>query len=202
MASERPAPAPTTPPNVGEVTALLLAVGDGEQGAFDALLPVVYDELKRVARGRLRHESAANPLQTTALVHEAYIRLIDQRQVQWANRSHFFAVASLAMRRLLVNAARDRQRLKRGGGAVLLPLDEELAAGPAERTVDILALDQALTQLEAVSERARRVVECRFFGGLSIDETAEALGVAPMTVKRDWRTARAWLARSMGAPTG
>ena len=184
-------------PAPGEVTELLLALAGGEARAMDELVPLVYEELKRLARSRLRRESASNPIQTTALVHEAYLKLVDQRRVQWNDRAHFFAVASMAMRRVLVNAAKARARLKRGGGALLLSLDSDLQIGAPARTLDIIALDQALTGLEQVSERARQVVECRFFGGLSIEETAEALRVAPMTVKRDWRTAQAWLGREL-----
>ncbi len=181
----------------GEVTELLVALSAGRSGVQEALAPLVYAELKRIARGRLRRESASQPLQTTALVHEAWLSLVDQQRVQWQGRAHFFAVASMAMRRVLVDQARARRRLKRGGDTVIVSLEAVGEPGAAPRTLDILALDRALQRLEEQSVRARKVVECRYFGGLSIDETAEALGVAPMTVKRDWRTARAWLARAL-----
>ena len=179
------------------ITRLLLDVSNGDRQALDALTPVVYEELQRLARHHLRQERQGHTLSTTALVHEAYLRLIDQTQVQWQNRAHFFAVSSMAMRRILVNYAKERNRAKRGGGATVLHLDEGLEVMSEERSEEIVALDEALDRLSAINGRAGRVVECRFFGGLSIEETGAALGVAPMTVKRDWRLAKTWLHREI-----
>ncbi|MFQ5571986.1 MAG: sigma-70 family RNA polymerase sigma factor [Rhodothermales bacterium] len=181
-----------------QITQLLIDVSEGSQRALDALMPLVYEELQRLAHHHLKQERPDHTLNTTALVHEAYLKLVDQRQVQWQNRAHFFALASLAMRRILVNYARHRNRIKRGGGAIKLSLDDGLAVMSEERAEEIVALDEALTRLIGINERAARVVECRFFGGLTIEETATALGIAPMTVKRDWRLAKTWLRREVG----
>jgi RNA polymerase sigma factor (TIGR02999 family) len=184
----------TTSPH--EVTELLLAWGQGDDSALNRLMPIVYDELRRVAHRYMGREREAHVLQTTALVNEAYLRLIDSSRVQWRNRAHFFAISSQLMRRVLVDLARARDRDKRGGGRIQVTLDEELV-GADHRSADLIALDDALTDLSAADERAGRVVEMRFFGGLGNDEVAEALGISPETVKRDWRWARAWLLRAI-----
>ena len=184
-------------PSPNEVTQLLLAWGQGDASALDRLMPVVYDELRRLAHRHMGGERVHHVLQTTALVNEAYLRLIDSSRVQWQNRAHFFAVSSQLMRRVLVDLARARDREKRGGGRVQVSLDESIV-GADERPTDLIALDDALTALAATDERAGRIVEMRFFGGLENDEVAEALGVSVETVKRDWRWARAWLLKEMG----
>lgn len=178
------------------VTQLLQDVGEGRREAMDRLIPVVYEELRRLAHAQLRGESVGHTLSTTALVHEAYMKLIDIRSVAWQDRAHFFAVAARQMRRVLVDHARTRKRAKRGGDAVKVPLDQ--AAGlAAVDTEGLLVLDDALGRLEAQSERQCRVVEYRCFVGLSVEETAEVLGTSPTTVKRDWAFARAWLNREL-----
>jgi RNA polymerase sigma-70 factor (ECF subfamily) len=161
---------------------------------LDDLMPLVYDELRQQAAGRLRREREGHTLQTTALIHEAYIKLIDQSDVRWQNRAHFFAIASQAMRRILIDHARTRQREKRGGANEDIPLDAFVldVAGP-EKSMDLVALDEALTRLAGYDERQARIVELRYFGGLEIEETAEVLGVSPATVRRDWSFAKAWL---------
>jgi RNA polymerase sigma factor (TIGR02999 family) len=158
-------------------------------------MPQVYDELRRVAHNQLRGERPGHTLNTTGLVHEAYAKLVDYRELDWQNRAHFYAVAAQAMRRILVSYARQKKAQKRGGGAARVTLDESLEAGTfSENWADELAaLDEALNRLEALNPRHARIVECRFFANLSIKETAEALGVSPITVTRDWRMARAWL---------
>ncbi len=185
-----------TTPSPDEVTELLLAWGQGDGSALDRLMPLVYDELRRLARIYMGRERDANVLQTTALVNEAYLRLVDSSRVRWQNRAHFFAVSSQLMRRVLVDLARARGRQKRGGGSIQVTLDEELV-GAAGQSADLVALDDALTALAGADERAARVVEMRFFAGLGNEEIAEALGVSPKTVKRDWAWARAWLLREM-----
>ncbi|MGE3799524.1 MAG: sigma-70 family RNA polymerase sigma factor [Candidatus Kapaibacterium sp.] len=182
------------------ITQLLVNLGRGDERVVDQLLPLVYNELRRMAHHFMVKERSEHTLNTTALVHEAYLKLIDQREATWQNRSHFFAIASIAMRRILVNYAKMRSREKRGGGATPISLGEvpELQIIAEERAEELIALDEALDQLAEINERAGRVVECRFFGGLSIEETAEALDVSPMTVKRDWRFAKAWLKREIG----
>lgn len=179
-----------------QVSKLLLSWGKGDPGAREALIPLVYDELRRLARRHLRGERPDHTLQSAALVHEAYLRLIRQEQPQWQNRAHFFGVAAQLMRHILVDHARRRAAAKRGAGAPRLTLDADVAL-PQEREVDVVALDDALKQLAALDEQASRVVELRFFGGLSIEETSVVLGVSPATVKREWATARAWLQREM-----
>jgi RNA polymerase sigma factor (TIGR02999 family) len=183
-------------PTPNQVTELLLAWGQGDDVALERLIPLVYDELHRLAHRYLGGERAGHLLQTTALVNEAYLRLVDSSRVQWQNRAHFFAVSAQLMRRVLVDFARSRNYQKRGGDAIQISLHEELA-GSTERGADLVALDDALTALAATDERASRVVELRFFGGLSIEETAEALKVSPETVKRDWTWAKAWMLREM-----
>lgn len=179
-----------------DVTALLRQMSDGSGEALDAIIPLVYRELRSIAQRHLRREDPGHTLNTTALVHEAYLRLVDLRRVEWQDRVHFFAMASRMMRRVLINYARRRKRTKRGGGRIPVSL-QEVSLPIHEHLDDLLALDQALTRLEAVDERRCRVVECRFFAGLDIEETAEALGVSPGTVKRDWRLARLWLNRQL-----
>jgi RNA polymerase sigma factor (TIGR02999 family) len=177
------------------VTELLHIWGAGDAGALDRLLPVVYDELRHQARRYLRREAVGHTLQTTALVHEAYLRLVDQRRARWETRSQFFGVAAQLMRRILVDHARGHYAAKRGGNAFQVPLEEGLAAQDSD--VDLLALDEALTRLAALDPQQARVVELRYFTGLGIEETAETLGVSPATVKRDWAMARAWLRRQL-----
>jgi RNA polymerase sigma factor (TIGR02999 family) len=179
-----------------EVTALLADWSDGDSDALERLIPLVVDELRRLAGGLFRRESEAHTLQPTALVNEVYMRLADQRRVSWDNRSQFFAFAALLMRRVLVDHAKARKAAKRGGGAAKIPLSEELALGEVV-DLDILALDQALASLAQFDPRQARVVELRFFAGLSHEEIAELLDVSLSTVKRDWRTARLWLYREM-----
>lgn len=189
------------PPNRQEVTDLLIAWRGGDAGALSALLPMVYRELKQIATRFLRGERDHRSLETTALVHEAYLRLIEIDRVQWQDRSHFFAVTSQLMRRVLVDQARHHQRIKRGGGMVFLQLDEGSDL-PADRTLDLLALDDALKDLADADAEMARLVELRFFGGLSRDEMAEVTGLSSATVTRRWRTARAWLARHLTQDRG
>ena len=179
-----------------DVTALLEAWRAGEDGALERLVPLVYGELRRLAHARMRAEHPGHSLQTTALVHEAYLRLVDARNVSWQDRSHFFALCAQAMRRILVDRARARRSEKRGGGAVALPYADWLAASPAP-DVTLLAIDEALDQLTAIEPRKAKVVELRYFGGLSVEETAEALQVSVPTVMRDWNTAKLWLLRAL-----
>ena len=169
---------------------------EGDEAAREALIPLVYDELRRLARRHLRRERPDHTLQSAALVHEAYLRLIRQDQPQWQNRAHFFGVAAQLMRHILVDHARNRAAAKRGAGAPRLTLDPEVAL-PQERDVDLVKLDDALNELAALDLQQSRVVELRFFGGLSIEETSVVLGVSPATVKREWATARAWLRREI-----
>jgi len=180
-----------------EVTQLLLAWSEGDQGALDRLMPLVYAELRRLAHGYIRNERAGHTLQTTALIHEAYLRLIDAGQVRLDNRAHFFAVAARLMRQILIDLARSRGYQKRGGDARQVSLDEALLIGQP-RDEDLVALDEALTALAKVDERKSKVVELRFFGGLTEAETATALQVSPETVRRDWRLAKSWLLLKLG----
>jgi RNA polymerase sigma factor (TIGR02999 family) len=181
-----------------EVTALLRQLSAGNSEALHSIVPLVYRELRTIAHRHLRRENPGHPLNTTALVHEAYLRLVDVRRVEWRDRTHFFAMASRMMRRILINDARRRKRAKRNDGRVPESLEERDL--PVDENLDeLLALDEALTRLEAAHERRCRVVECRFFAGLDIEETAEALGVSSETVKRDWRLARLWLNRQLAA---
>ena len=179
--------------NSTDITEILQAWSDGRREAMDAIVPLVYDELRRQARRFLRRERAGHTLQTTALIHEAYLRLIDQRDVNWQNRAHFFGIAAQAMRRILVDYARERHREKRGGAAENLPLDEARLVVSEERSIDLVALDEALTRLAKFDGQQARVVELRYFSGLSIEETAEVLKISTATVKRDWNMAKAWL---------
>jgi RNA polymerase sigma factor (TIGR02999 family) len=185
-----------TIPDAPNATALLLAWGSGDPAALDQLMPLVYDEMRRLARLHLRRERVGHTLQATALVNEVYIRLIKVNQVQWQNRTHFFAMASRVMRRILVDAARARHYQKRGGGAERVSLDEALLVSN-EPAQDLVALDDALNALAAFDRRKSQVIEMRFFGGLSVDETAQVLHVSPDTVLRDWRLAKVWLLREL-----
>jgi RNA polymerase sigma factor (TIGR02999 family) len=184
-------------PSSEEVTQLLVAWSKGNKGALDQLMPMVYRELHRLARRRLDRENDGHTLQTTALVNEAYIRMVGQNKAQWQNRAHFFAIAAQMMRRILVDYARSRHYAKRGGGAPQVSFDEMLAAPSGSRAADVVALDDALTTLAEFDERKSKMVELRFFGGLSIEETAEVLGVSPGTVRRDWTLAKAWLQKEI-----
>jgi RNA polymerase sigma factor (TIGR02999 family) len=184
----------STPPRTP--TALLLAWGRGDEAAFDQLVPLVYRELRRIARQHLGRERTGHTLQPTALVNEVYLRLIDVKGIRWQNRHHFFAVAARVMRRLLVDSARAKRFRKRGGGAQMASLDEALVVS-SEPQRDLVELDDALNALAEVDPRKVQVVELRYFGGLSVEETAEALQVSPGTVMRDWRLAKVWLLREL-----
>jgi len=178
------------------VTRLLLEWKSGNSDARDLLTPIVYDELRRQAARYLRREQAGHTLQTTALIHEAYVRLVDQRNVQWQNRAHFFGIAAQLMRRILVDHARTKKRVKRGGSKVQVSLADATVAttGP---DLDIVALDEALERLEKLDQQQSRVVELRYFSGLTVEETAEVMGISTATVKREWSVARAWLHREL-----
>ena len=179
-----------------EITRLLVAWGDGDQSALEELAPLVQSELHRLAHHYMSRERPGHTLQTSALVNEAYVRLIDWKNVRWQNRAHFFAVSAQLMRRILVDFARERQYLKHGGAGLRVSLSE--AAGlPMERDADLVALDEALTALAEVDQRKVRVVEMRFFGGLSVKEVAEVLKISAETVMRDWRLAKVWLLREL-----
>jgi RNA polymerase sigma factor (TIGR02999 family) len=183
-------------PASDRVTSLLVAWGRGDESALAQLMPLVHEELHRLARRQMRGERSGHLLQTTALVNEAYVRLIDLSRVRWQDRAHFFAMAARLMRRILVDYARSKNYVKRGGGVRMVSLSE--AAGAAvEQRADLVALDDALTALAAVDARKAQVVEMRFFGGLSVEETAEALHVSIQTVMRDWRIAKMWLLREL-----
>jgi RNA polymerase sigma factor (TIGR02999 family) len=179
-----------------EITLMLKAWGDGDRAALEQLTSIVYDELRRLAHSYLRREEPGHTLQTSALVNEAWVRLIDAKQVSWQNRAHFFGVSAQLMRQILVDFARSRQSLKRGGQIFMVTLGEaeDIAV---EKETDLVALDDALNALAALDSRQSKVVEMRFFGGLSLEETAEVLKVSPGTVRRDWRMARAWLHREL-----
>jgi len=187
-------------PSPEELTQLLLDWGNGDAAALERLTPLVYEELRRLAHQHMNRERQGHTLQTSALVHEAYLRLIEQRDVRWQNRAHFFSIASRLMRRILVDHARAHRYAKRGGGAVRVSLDQA-ALVSQERAGELVALDEALTSLAAIDQRKSQVVELRFFGGMSVEETAAALGVSPITVKRDWSTAKAWLYRAIETGT-
>jgi RNA polymerase sigma-70 factor (ECF subfamily) len=187
-------------PTSQNVTQMLLAWSEGDQAARDQLIPVVYDELRRLAHHYMRRESPGRTLQTTALVNEAYLRLVDGQRVRWQNRVHFFSISARLMRRILVDSARAHRYQKRGGGMQIVPLDDAVEVTP-EPSRDLVALDDALKTLSSVDPRKSQVVELRYFGGLTAEETAEALGVSPDTVLRDWRLAKAWLGREMRKTT-
>ena len=180
----------------GEVTALLAQVGSRGPAAIDRLMSILYDELRRIASRQLRKERPDHTLETTALVHEAYVKLVGLDRISWQNRAHFLAVASQAMRRVLVDHAVSRRAQKRGGVRHKVPLDD-VAPGHAQPVETLVALDTALHRLEQIDPRLSRVVECRYFGGMSVEEAAEALQVSPATIKRDWSVARAWLNREL-----
>jgi RNA polymerase sigma factor (TIGR02999 family) len=192
----------------GEVTQLLLRWRAGDEAALTALLPLVYEELRSLARRHLRHERGSHTLQRTALVHEAFLRIVDQKQVDWESRTQFYGIASQMMRRVLVDYARRRSAVKRGDGAQHVDLDailqDESEDLPPlhEAEIDFAAIDAALKRLEALDPQQGRLVELRFFGGLSIKETADVIGVSPATVKREWAIARAWLQREITAGEG
>ncbi len=179
-----------------DVTVILRELSHGQTGAAERLFNLVYDNLKRQAQGQLRRERKDHTLNATALVHEAYLKLIDQRDVTWQNRAHFFAIAAQAMRRILINYAKARNAEKRGGGNAAVTLNEEVMPGIA-RAEELLDLDHALEKLAQLNERQAKVVECKFFGGLNHEEIAEVLKVSVPTVTRDWRFARAWLSREL-----
>ena len=179
-------------PSQQQVTELLAAWGDGDQAARDELMPLVYEELRRLARRCMNRERAGHTLQTSALVHEAFLRLVDQKNVRWQDRAHFFGIAARLMRQILVDYARRRGYAKHGGGGRRVPLDEAVVVSE-ERAAEVMALDDALKRLAEIDPRKSQVVELRFFGGLSIEETAEVLGVSEGTVRRDWALAKAWL---------
>ena len=178
------------------ITGLLLRWREGDRAALDQLMPLIYDELRRLARYYLRRERSANTLQSTVLVHEAYLRLVGENPPEWQNRAHFFGIAARLMREILMEHARRLKAAKRGGGACRLSLDEAIAF-PNHPDWDLLELDRALSELAGFDEQQSRIVELRFFSGLTIEDTSEVLGISPATVKREWITARAWLYRSM-----
>ena len=178
------------------VTALLLQWRHGDREAFDRLFPLVHQELRRLAKGYMRRQRAGHTLQTSALINETFLRLVDHKNMRWQNRAHFFAVAAQAMRRILVDHARRRGYAKRGGGALKVSLDEA-ATIAAERSAELVALDDALNELAGFDARKTRIVELRYFGGLSVEETAHVLKVSPVTVMREWRGAKLWLLRTM-----
>ena len=184
-----------TPPS-HEVTTLLKDWSAGDQSALDKLTPLVYDELRRLAHQYMRREKPGHTLQTSALVNEAYVRLVDQGEIQWKGRAHFFGIAARLMRQILVDRARRRNFAKRGGGAIRVSLNEATTVAQ-EQSASVIALDDALKNLEKTDQRKSRIVELRFFGGMSIEETAEVLKVSPGTVMRDWTFARAWLRNEM-----
>lgn len=184
-----------------DVTVLLRAWGKGDKEALDRLMPLVYNELHRLAQGYMARERPGHSLQPTALVNEAYVRMVDATNVDWKDRAHFFAVCARMMRRILIDRARARAYQKRGGGEAALSLDESLAAA-ADKDAELVALDEALTRLAAVDARKSRVVELRFFTGLGVEDIAAALNVSPETVMRDWKMAKAWLYRELKGPTG
>jgi RNA polymerase sigma factor (TIGR02999 family) len=189
---------PQEPQNV---TQLLMGWGKGDKAALDQLLPIVYDELRRQAARYLRHERAGHTLQTTALIHEAYLRLVDQTNVQWQNRAQFFGIAAQLMRRILVDHARTKKRAKRGGSDIRVSLGDAMALAKGQ-DLDVVALDEALERLAEFDDQQSRIVELRFFSGLTVEETAEVLGISPATVKRDWSVARAWLHREISGEAG
>lgn len=184
-------------PAAHEITKLLRAWSEGDQSALDRLAPLVFAELHRLARGYMRGERAGHTLQSTALINEAWMRLIDWKNVEWQNRAHFFGVAAQMMRRILVDFARARRAKRRGGSAAQVSLDE-VAFVSADRGAELIALDQALEKLAEFDVRKSQIVEMRFFGGLSVAETAEVMKLSPRTVKREWGLARAWLYRELG----
>jgi RNA polymerase sigma factor (TIGR02999 family) len=182
----------------GDVTRLLSDWSNGDRHALDELLPLVYDELRHLANAYLKRERDGHTLQSTALVHEAFLRLVNQHDVQWQGRAHFFGIAAQMIRRILVDHARAQRAAKRGAGAVRIELGEELAVAQ-QRDLDLIALDDALERLATMDGRQSRIVELRFFAGLSVEDTADVMGISTATVKREWSSARAWLFREVGA---
>jgi RNA polymerase sigma factor (TIGR02999 family) len=180
-----------------DVTRRLLAWSAGQQDALNELLPLVYSELRRLARHHLRRSPSEDSLESRALVHEAYLRLVDQDSVQWRDRAHFFGLASNLMRNILVDSYRAKRAAKRGGNAIAVELDETVAAASAPHGEEIIAIDEALTRLGALDAQQAKIAELRYFGGLSIEETAEVIGISPTTVKARWHVARAWLRREL-----
>ena len=176
-----------------EITQMLIELTDGNQDVVDQILPHIYDELKRLASSYLRRERVNHTLQPTALVHEAYMKLIDQKRVHWQNRAHFFGIAAQVMRRILMDHARKHQADKRGGEAEKLPIEEDILIVSHDKSAELVALDDALQDLAAIDEQKAKIVELRYFGGLSIEETAEVMGVSVPTINRQWRMAKAWL---------
>ena len=187
---------PVERPQSKDVTTLLLEWGNGNQAALNELTPLVYQELRQLATRQLRRERPGHTLQSTALVHEAYLQLIDQRRVRFQHRDHFYAIAAQIIRRILVNYARKRNSSKRGGGKTLLAIDESIAF-ESPKGVDLVAVDDALERLSKIDQQQGRIVELRFFGGLTIEGTADILGISTSTVSRDWTLARAWLRREL-----
>ena len=185
-----------TEPETHDVTQLLIKWSNGDQAALDKLLPVVEHELRRLAHHYMRRERAGHTLQTTALVNEAFVRLVNRKSVQWQNRAHFFGIAAQLMRTILVDHARSHACVKRGGGADKLELNDALVVSQ-DKAAEVIALDEALKQLELIDPQQSRIVELRFFGGLTVEETAEVLHVSPATIKREWSTAKAWLFREL-----
>ena len=183
-------------PSTQQVSQLLMAWREGDLGAFDRLMPMVYDEMRRLAHRYMKRVPVGQTLQTTALVHEAYLRLAGQGDVDWQNRAHFFAVCAQVMRSLLVDRARSRNAIKRGGGLHQVDLNDATAQTPTQDE-QLLALDEALERLAAIDPRKTRIVEMRYFGGMSVEETAQVLDLSPITIKREWSKARAWLYREM-----
>jgi RNA polymerase sigma factor (TIGR02999 family) len=187
------------PPSSDNLRDLIDEAAHGKREALEALLPLVYDELRRVAAAYMRRERPGQTIQATALVHEAYLRLLGEPNTRWQNRAHFCAIAAASMRQILVERARARGRLKRAGDRQRVTLTDAIPAGAAKAGVDVEALDEALTRFAALDPEMARLVELRFFGGLTIEETAEVLGISPATVKRHWTTAKAWLSRELSA---
>jgi RNA polymerase sigma factor (TIGR02999 family) len=181
-----------------EISQLLRSWNDGNRNALDDLLPLVYDELHRQAHRYLRRERHGHTLQTTALIHEAYLNLIKQNRINFQNREHFFAISANLMRRILVNYANARHRLKRGGVDEDIELNDSILIATQSKDLDLLALDDALRRLAEMDEQQARIVELRYFGGLTIEETSEVMGIAPATIKRDWKMTKAWLYRELG----
>jgi len=184
-----------------EVTRALEDMSSGDPDALERLLPIVYDQLRRIADGALRQERPDHTLSATALVHETYLKLAQLDRISWEGRAHFFGAAASAMRRILISYARTRKRGKRGGGAAHVAVEDVVVAA-RERPEDLMALDEALERLAARNPRQSRVVECRYFAGMTVEETAAALGVSPITIKRDWTVARAWLHRELAPDAG
>jgi RNA polymerase sigma factor (TIGR02999 family) len=189
---------PNSSPATREITEMLKAWSKGESALANEVFPLLYDELRKRAHSYLRRERPGHTLQTTALINETYIKLREQRTIDWESRAHFFAICATLMRRILVDYAKTRQRAKRGGGAFHLPIDELRIAEPKAEGVNLLALDLVLSRLEELDPQQARIVELRYFSGFSIEDTADVLGISPTTVKRDWRAAKAWLRHELG----